>query len=99
MIPTDRMLLVVGLSSPELGRKTGMPLSGFGKPITGDIQFLCMDALILDDTEVRNRPPSEIPDLASDLCKKTGTPLSGFSKPITGNIHSKHTGELIADDT
>ena len=63
-----------------LGRKTEIPLSGFGKPITGDIISLCMDAPIPNDTDVRDRLSSETPDLASGH----GGKVSGFGKPITG---------------
>ena len=63
------------LEISDLSRKTGTPFSGFGKPITGDIQFLCMDAPIPDDAEVGNRLLLE-----SDLDRKTGTPLSGSSQ-------------------
>ena len=37
-------------------------------------------------TEITDRSPSTIPDLASDLGGKTGMLLSGFGGPITGDI-------------
>ena len=49
-----------------------------------------MDAPIADDTDVRNRKPSAIPDLADDFGEKTGMPLSGFDKPNTEVLHSLH---------
>ena len=49
-----------------------------------------MDSPIPGYTEVRDRSPSTILDLAGDLGGKTGTPLFGFGKPIIGDIHSVH---------
>ena len=46
---------------------TGIPLSEFGKPFTGDIYSLHVDSLIQDDAEVRDRSPPETPDLSGDL--------------------------------
>ena len=63
---------------------------GFDKPITGDIRSLHMDVPMPDDTEVRDRLPSETLDLVGDLGRTTESPLSGFGKPITGDIHSLH---------
>ena len=74
----------------DLGRTTESPLSGFGKPITGDIHLLHVDSPIPGYTEVRDQSPSTILDLTNYLGGKTGTPLSGFGKPITGDIHSLH---------
>ena len=63
-----------------LGENTGTPLSEFGGPITGDVQFSCMD-----DTGEKNQSSSQGPDLTGDFGRKTGTPLSGFGKPITND--------------
>ena len=41
---SDRSPSTIPDLASDLGRKTGMPLSGFGGPITGDTRFLCMDA-------------------------------------------------------
>ena len=70
----------------DLGRKTEIPLSGFSKPITGDIRSLRMNAPMPNNSDVRDQLSSEAPDLAVGLGGKTGTPVSGFSKPITGLI-------------
>ena len=48
--------------------------------------------VITDDTDVRNRKPSAILDLAGNLSATTGTPLSGFGRPHIGIIHSLHIG-------
>ena len=82
----------------DLGRTTESPLSGFGKPITGDIHSLHVDSPIPGYTEVRDQSPSTIPDLGGDLGGKTGTPLSGFGKPITGDIHSLHICSHVRRD-
>ena len=73
-------------------------MSGFGKPITGDIRSVRMDALIPDDTEVRDLSPSETPDLVGDLGRTTELPVPEFGKTITGDIHSLHVDALIPDD-
>ena len=68
----DRLPSVTPDFTGSLGGKTGIPLSGFGKPVTGDIYLLHVDSLIPDDTEVRDRSPSETPGLPGDLGGKTG---------------------------
>ena len=70
--PSETLDLLGGL-----GGKTEAPLSlsGFGKPITGDIRSVHMDAPIPDDTEVRDRSPSEAPDIVGDLGRTTESPV------------------------
>ena len=68
----------------DLKRKTGIPLSGFGKPVTSDICSVRVYIPTADDTEVRDRSPSETLDLTGCLGGKTGI-LSGFVGPITMN--------------
>ena len=57
-----------------------------------------MDTPIPDDTEVRDRSPSDTPDLLGGLGGKTGTPVSGFGKPITGDIHFWHVCLHVQQD-
>ena len=51
-LPSEALDLAGGLSE-----KTGTPLFGFDKPITGDIRSLHTDVPIPDGTEVRGRSP------------------------------------------
>ena len=59
-----------------------MPLSGSRGPIPGDYQFSHMDTPLPDDSGVRTRALSEVPDLTSNFTRKPRTPLSGSGGPI-----------------
>ena len=61
----------------DLGRRTELPVPEFGKPITGDIHSLHVDALIPDDIEVIDQLPSETLDLQVASVKRPEHPCLG----------------------
>ena len=68
---TDRSPSIMPDLTGDFERKTGAPLSGSGKPISGNIQFSDMDAPMPDDSRVGNHTPSEMPDIAGEFERKT----------------------------
>ena len=92
----------------DLGGKTGIPLSGFSKPITGDICSVHMDprSQTIPKLETNRPQKRRTPQLASVAGPKypympTGIMglLSGFGKLITSDIRSLLMDAPIPDDT
>ena len=67
---SDRSLSETTDLNGDLGEKTRIPLSVFGELISDDICSVLMDAPVPNETEARDRSPSETPDLQGVLEKQ-----------------------------
>ena len=77
---SDRMPTQTQNLAGDLGRKTESPLSGFGKPSTGDIQFPG-DGTVFHRARVDDQSVGAVPVPKPTLTEDRDRPLSSDSEP------------------